>query len=501
MPEPLLIVDHRDGTPQVLSMISTATEQIGDDLPASAESSYGPGSGKDNDCAASNKVINAFGGLYASLADGIYKLQTGSAAGVWSKDSADGGVTFSVGTSSHSYGIFYGVTNNTPYLFGAYDVDATQGNYRAWRLNLLTNTSEETSTIGVSGGATDQVKGSIFYQNTFHTFIKSSGSLATTIRVTLDPLTINGEIITHNAGATTAPGGACYDVFMGNLYRIIARDTASDGIGDWSIEKFTSGAFQSLITFDDLGEGGALSAVKNCLFNDSTNQYVILWDKNTSGWRMYQLDVVAGEISLGSELTSTVLPVAIQAGGVAAVNTGRWWPYKEQQADGSFENILYYSPSGKEGSSADPLTRFKFADNATQLEQQDTGQGTGAMALPEGTQGGGQRIYIPDAATATVYAKERVSGGEKITFRVHAPLEPSGGSVTTGLKVKFFLGTDGGVPETQAQLIGSVTGGSATRNGNQVENIDADGSDYTAIIQPSGFDDFDRVDVVPRLFS
>jgi hypothetical protein len=53
---------------------------------------------------------------------------------------------------------------------------------------------------------------------------------------------------------------------------------------------------------------------------------------------------------------------------------------------------------------------------------------------------------------------------------------------TTSYTVKLYRDKNQQLPDTQATLIGSVTGGSATRNGNQVDDVTADGViEYTVI--------------------
>ena len=69
-----------------------------------------------------------------------------------------------------------------------------------------------------------------------------------------------------------------------------------------------------------------------------------------------------------------------------------------------------------------------------------------------------------------------------------------------GQTVRFFLGSGGDAPDVQASLIGASTGGSSLRNGNQVENVDCDGTtDYTITIQPVGFNNLDYIEVIGRV--
>lgn len=503
MAEPLLVARHQSGAARVFtledSMSVRTLTQIGDDLPSSAIESDIRNAGSDTEAAHSNKVINAFGGVYGAFADGVYKLQTGSNFGEWSKDSADGGVTFSGSTPRISYSVEYGVTNNTPYIFGLYNrLDDTT--FRGWRLNLLTGVSEETSDIGFSN-LSMVCKGSTFYNNCIWLQATNGGNFTNITQISLSPLKVFRHSFSDVGSGSVSDNGTCWDVFQGDLYRLVLDDEAASADREWQLQRLDAGDWEPLASFPS---GNNNKHVKACLFNDGSSLYAITYDRDlfpNGGWEMTQLNVSNRQVSVGADLTNIVLPSDLRAGGALVIDRrGRWWPFVEQTTDGSTQVVLYFAEEGTTGAT---VNRYEFVDENTELNLAAGGaiQGGGTLAFPEGNLGGGSRILRLNESTMTVYARERTSNGEKITFRVHPPINPDMASVTTGLIAKFYIGSNGTAPTTQANLLGNATGGSATRNLNQVENITADDTDYTVTIDTSNFSDNTIIELGAELTS
>lgn len=81
---------------------------------------------------------------------------------------------------------------------------------------------------------------------------------------------------------------------------------------------------------------------------------------------------------------------------------------------------------------------------------------------------GGQRFWTEGSLNIVVTGFAVGPDGMTISFKAY------GDSGSSNKTVKFYCDTDEDPPETQCTLIGSATGGSASRNGNQVDNVDAD---------------------------
>jgi len=88
-------------------------------------------------------------------------------------------------------------------------------------------------------------------------------------------------------------------------------------------------------------------------------------------------------------------------------------------------------------------------------------------------------------------------GGEQISFKAY------GDSGSSDKTVKFYFNNAEEAPDTQVTLMGTATGGSATRNGNQVDNVDADDgtTTYTVVRDTSGdgLSLGDQENIMPRI--
>lgn len=430
-----------------------------------------------------NTVIHAFGSVYCYTKDGVHRLQSsdGTTGDTWSIATEDGGFAFpnTGGSSDDNIGIYYVTIDNEPYLFGVYP-DASAG-FRAWRYNLLTSTYEESDSIGSVNIGDDGIH--VYYNGLVVTM--SAAGVGTII----DPSSLNISAISGGAGTSWDYGSTSLpdlNVFNGELYML--HEANSDGFP--SISKFGGGTFSRELSLDSQ----AINAIGNhcALFDDGTDMFAIYYQDlagfASDGWICRQIDVTNGILSLGSDLSTTVLPPGVRVGSSTVASTGRWVAFKNQLTDGSYEIILWFSPD----SSGSVWEQYLWNGTSTAMSLQDIG-GDSQFHLPNTKQGGGERVFESDSPTVAVYARSRVAGGEEVTFRCF------GGQ--TDQVVRFYVGSGGEVPEVQAQLSGTATGGTATRNGNQVESVDCDGAtDYTITILATGtFDDNERIELTARI--
>jgi len=94
--------------------------------------------------------------------------------------------------------------------------------------------------------------------------------------------------------------------------------------------------------------------------------------------------------------------------------------------------------------------------------------GAWGLAPSQSKDGGGQRVWTEGVPNVQITGITKSSDGMTISFKAY------GGD--TGKIVKIYVNGQEGPPTALATLTGTATGGSATRNGNQVENVSADGS-------------------------
>jgi hypothetical protein len=486
MAAPLLVANQTTGTPQVLVMTgATASTQVGDDIVASLETAH------VNDLR-TNRVINAFGSVYAGHEDGIYRLQDGSRAGEWSKTSIDGGLTFAApnGTSSRIYGPFYTVISDEPYAWGVYRTSTSQM-WRIWKINLLKDFSDpsrnsESANLNVMDATSSTyITNSMLFNGILYTFPDWT-SASPTISA-WNPVT---ETVTNTSWAGINAQEVSFDIWNNQAYAVVRRNNPTLSV---VIRKLEAGVWSgSTITLKSGASSGPDDARSQLLFNDGTSMYAIWYDTDVPGFKMNQIDLIGGVETLGADLTS-LLPSTIQNSSTALDQ--RWAVYKDQQADGSTDILLYYAPDR-----TSTWTQFLWQGNTLPLLQEDSGASS-ELAIPSFSQGGGDRTFEFGQPTITVYKRTRTTAGQRVTFRVFPPqLGTIEGLDLDNLTVRFFYGTEQEVPDTQALLTGTVTGGTALRNGNDVVGVSADGTtDYTAIIQAFGFGDNDKIELVAQV--
>lgn len=489
MVAPLLIGDFNstdtDSIHQVYIMTGTDLEPLGDTIDESASiQSFG-------DTLYENMVIAAWGSIYAVGEEGLFRLVNGS-LGDWSRDSADGGLTWTTpgGSNTRTIGVYFTSIGNVPYLFGTYTTGNTTS--RAWRLNLLTG-------VGELGSASDPNPG----EETQYFYDGQVFSAQSSLISVMDPSSLTITTIATPGGSTDpnsvyTEGVCAFNEFNGKLYMIgQAHGTGSTTQGLPTLYEYGAGQFTAIINdFEITNRLYAIAGARWCLFDDGTRMYTIYYNNESGneGWKMFQLDLTAGTFVKGTELTNTVLPSALRPGN-GAQTTGRWSTYVDQQNDGTYDIFLNYGT----GSGGGAITQYQFVDNATELTFIQSGADA-RFAMPESKTGGGSRVADLSAPTVCVYAKERTAGGETVTFRAFPPILPLDGYDATDNTVNFYFGLDQDVPVSQALLTGTATGGSAVRVGNSVTMVEADGiTDYTVTIQAFGFDDLDKINLVAEI--
>ncbi len=114
----------------------------------------------------------------------------------------------------------------------------------------------------------------------------------------------------------------------------------------------------------------------------------------------------------------------------------------------------------------------------------------------------GERIFTAGELDIIITGKQPVIGGQKVLFRAY------GDPGTADKTVKFFFDTEGEPALVQATLTGAAVvesgspAGAPTRVGNEIQDIDADGTvEYSAVwdISADGVSTGDRVQLKPQV--
>lgn len=484
MVAPLLVQEthnYNGGDPRLKIYIMTGTtiEQLGDDIVSpSFVHTYSHNR-------ASNLVINAAGGVYCSSKVGIYKLQTGTQFGEWSFANADGGYTFASpgGANTAVIGPIFTSIADVPYIFGAYASNSTIT--RVWRLNLLTGAGTEGSNQSVS----PQNRGILYDGNYYTTSITNDFNV-----YVINPATLSITTIAHSTSGANCWWGrqAGYNIFNGKLYALNQNRPSGSGFdGKPVVWEYGGGQFTNIIELETTNQNE--SSISNCryvLFDDGTNMYALYYWIANGGWKLKQLNPSGDTFVAGSDLTS-ILPAAVRTG--ASVNSA-FAVYKQLQEDGSSQTFLLYASNTPTGN----YTVYEFEDS-NNISFVATGADS-RYAIPDWQAGGGSSEIDVTATQVLVYKRERVTGGERVTYRVYPPIDPLPDFSEDGHTVKFYTGGADRVQTAQALLTGTATGGSSVRVGNEVQEVTADGTtDYTITIQASGFGDLDQITLVANV--
>jgi len=499
----LLLLRHKDAAPQVYRYLNTVPTPLGntfgaDDSPATPE--Y---------WTRRNAVIQAAGSVFAIMADGVYRLQPDGVT--WSMAGVDGGLTFTNpslaagfgATRSGLHGVYLGVT---PYIFGWYKSTTGGDSLRGFRLNLISGAWAEQAdaSTGVIVSATDggSPHNEVVFRGRLYFGTAAAGGVVS--QRVFNPENGAFAVLTHPI-SEAAGLNYVYDycAFNNSLYLLTPIDVGSGANGrprlytldgtSWSnspVELDTASA--------DLGatDGGVC---RWCLFTDGTYLYALCL-VNTDGvsvnygWRCYRIS----DSFVVTDISTDVLPVELLSpddGGVAPVpTTGRFFKFVDVDTDPAVPTIwLTYSPNN------DPSEQFSFyewIDDSTTIQLAGT-DGNAADAAPHLSQTGGSRIYTPGELEVLVTNRQPIVGGERLFFRAWGSPGPA------NKVVRFYFNTQGEPITVQCTLEGTVTGGSASRAGNAVVDVEADdgATEYSVAwaFEDDGVSAGARVQIMPRI--
>jgi len=500
-------MNHRSGNQQVFRVSGASPQQLGTDLNANAEGATTP----DN-FMASDRVIQFQGEIYAVGTDGVYRFNQGpgnfpstAPPGDWSNLTIDGALPFTnpattVTGEMWKSGIHQVVIGNVPTLCGAYNTTSGSTSWRGYTFNGNTGVWNETAdtVLAYIANPTTPNHRSFMYRNILYWLSQVAADLQV---LTFDPG--SATLGTFSTGGANAPRGAQASpcIFDDRLF-LLSENTSTGAAG---IYEFLAGTFTFL--FEIAGTTAtSIQEGKNCLFLDETGTSMIAMFLDefgaNDGWAAYEIDNIAGTITLGANITAAVIPSGIRKGVASLTGEQRFSVFYDQETTpGSYRTLLYHSVDGNAGTI---LTQYVWTNNATILLQEDAG-GSAAWALPEnlGPAGGGERIFTQGELHVEIVERLAILGGEAVRFKCYGDPGP------VDKNVEFKRDADNEVPIAVATLIGTPTvvsgpGAAPTRNVNVLEGVEADDGatiyETTWDISTDGFVSGQRGQLVPRIF-
>jgi len=450
IPPPILVLRHRSGgTMQPIRYQGATQADIG--------TAFGTAVGYNGNRTPRNHIVQFGGELFSIGHDGVYQkddptIQTGTWTRVYTYTA-----TPDVSTGSRISGLYPVNNGGTASLMMVYGVN---GNTLAWRVVTFDGTTwGESATVTFGGGLTiDTLKAEIIYRNQLHILGQASGG------------TISTAALFSPAGTGSAAAGlftgddpsVC--VFNDRLF--MQKTTGANRV----LREFT-GTWNDVATISTTGRALNYQSAQSALMTDGTSMFAF-WGADNIGGGTQRCFEISASLS-PTDITSTVLPSALTSaiGGTEAASAHWMCVYDSNTTPGSTQPWLYYAASFVSGTS---FTTYQWNGNASVITVTDTG-GDVAHSLPTEV-AGGERIWTAGELDIKITGVAPTFGGETISFTAT-------GDAGSADKTVTFQWTNEGEPTSlSATLTGAATGGTATRSGNSVINVDADGTTtYTAI--------------------
>jgi len=432
-----------------------------------------------------NKVIRIGGDLYLAGSTGIYKMGAGG----------------TIVTLVHAYGdqvttsprsIYYSGLhliysgNGRPYLAMVYKQEGSEAVYGV-RLDVLTGIWSEAGPIAISGNSWRFVAGEAVYKGRLYVAVGSNEIGSQDEIIVWDPVSQGlGFLSNTSSSGTSTIARAALVAHKGRLYSLYKHGSEGAADGSYRLDDISDNVPVNMWT----SAVGALGYVANdrsrlSMWSDGTYLYALVIWTDPNGWRVYQF--ADGSFGTPTDVTASAITGTPIATGANGMRTNVFYDYEN---DPTIPDVYMLVSDGD--TSGDSNTLYKW-DPLTTPWWKDQGVGGDVFHSLPSNNLGGERFFSVGQLDILITGVVGDFAGTQVSFQCFG-----GGS---GRFVKFYLVDSANYGAmAQAALVGSVTGGTATRNGNQIENVDADGvTTYTAIIDPvgSGFAPFDAVRVLP----
>jgi len=480
---PLLMLQHRSGAgPRVVRYVGLTAVNLGNTFGALETGGVSISS--------RNRVVQVGGAVYAVQDDGVYKLQGDDVT--WSSTVPNGGLPFSTPSTAGDAVVRSGLEvmypNDVPSLVGVYRTAA--GQLKGYSLDMSTGIWTEAATsvglVNVPTGASGGLWNQITFEGQLHLFGSDSGTnLPRVWRFNPTSGTYFSDVITIADSIDRSIDAVVFNNRLHCVYRPVANTLR---LGEW-----LAGTWTDLGIVIDAGPVNPATDIhRRCLFTDGTFMFAIVGSDST--WRTWQLD---GSFTVLDKSTLT-LPADLRSaavGGGTFVGTpdGRFLGFADvDSVPGSFSFYFLYAANGTAGTS---WTRYEWQGNAATMTTTGT-VGDVAHAVASAKAPGGERIFTPSELDILITAKAPVLGGERIYFKAYGAVGP------TDKTVEFYYNRQGEPAVATATLSGTAAGGVATRVGNTITNVQADGTttyEITWNITADSISAGDRVQLVPRV--
>jgi len=156
--------------------------------------------------------------------------------------------------------------------------------------------------------------------------------------------------------------------------------------------------------------GNAASTTKSALFIDpNTGNLIVIQDvATTRAWRITPALVM-------TDITASVVGTGLAAIGSFGSNA-RWWPLIERTPGGNYTVHIFAS---RGGDTTDPIERFEWIDDATQITELGVVGGSADMAFPYAIDGGGQYAFFANEMRTLQTAQVINATGVEITCEAY----------------------------------------------------------------------------------
>lgn len=468
--------------------------------------------------AGSGKTIRFQGEYYSAHGTGtgalIYKKDDGdSASGGWTLEYTPATtVRTTLGCDCISAFVEV-VVSGTPTLVCIYRQNSAVNAYGVIHFDGTTWTEPVASytLTGASIGSTAPAALDIIAHENEVFFFTSSGSVALGPYV-YDPVGQTITTVTFETVGAAAPGApqvGKFFVLNTNVYWLGQHNT-SPSAGIWRYDGSTAfdvaqSGIGSLITPLADRELGKWAA-----WVEGGKAYIAFIGLVSAdrGWQVYEVPTSGSTIGTPVDVTSTVFPTGgdaddlLPAGVATGAGFGNTNEYAAMHAvhDPEDDSVYLYHGTYQGGVSAgiDTWLLLLFTDGSTAVALAGVGSGGATNeAPPSAFFGGYSFLHEPGILEAWITTDPTSSaGGLLISFKA------AGDSGSADKVVSFKVSINGEPSDEDASLFGSATGGSASRNGNTVEDVDADGSTtYTVLWNPgdNGVSSGDYVQLTPKI--
>lgn len=446
----LLVLQRAGGTPNVQRLTG------GTSLSGAIDGTFGAAEGTAFTYSSEqsrSRVIDYKGSSYAISHNGsntpiVYKRSGGSWSSVFTASA-------NAANSARMSGLYIVNVGTTEYLIAVYDTGSAT--------RLLRTTDGTTWTDTSMGGSI----GFVFID----ALVWRQRLIISTV-AGINIVNVSDQIF--STIAITSQGASALHIFRNRLFVLKASASTVKA----RLYEISSGGF--ITRSGELGTSLFISNVgdrqRPVLFSIDDNRMIGIFVDYDSGLGTYANKAFKFEPSGGgfteTDISTSILNSTLRTYAAGKEDDG-WLVFTDNETDPTTPAAyLWYTSSG---SSSGTVSYFEYAGPATEM-----GPGTvtalnpNNFAIPVTTDGGGERINTTDSDLSvhdiSITTIPNVPGKVLLSFKA------SGDPGPDDKIVKLYYSSKENPEMVQATLAGTATGGAATRSGNQVEDVDADGT-------------------------